>query len=360
LSQKFDAIIITSDEPYGLMWHTQLIYADFLSKDTPVFYIAAPKKWTPANVFKRIHKKTVIGSLRIIDYLNIYPSQWNDLNDKLLAQYILTELKEIQARKILIWHFDSFRSSFKEKFFSDQVSLKRIYHVIDPFYHNPINDWLSRHADILALTSERNKVYYQAYDEKTIIVPQAIDLDLHNHYLEKDPKSGLPKKFAVLLGSISDDVDIQLLHSLFSGSGIELVVIGKAAELPKQQQHWEKLIALPNIHYRGILPPQDFYPILKRAFAGLIIYTAQKQKQVSSPLKVLNYLVAGLPVITNLNCEIDQLIGQGIYEAKNETALREDLKKASRNDLKINKEAVDKYLNEVSLQNIIHTLYARL
>lgn len=361
MSRTFDAIIITSDEPYGEMWHTQLLYADFLSSKTKVFYIDPPKKWRIGNLFKRKYTKaSVRPNLFVVDYLNLYPSRWNRQNDNLLARFMQEQLQEINAKHVLLWHFDSFRSAFAQRSFNQAFQIKRLYHVIDPFYYNPLNTWLSEKADILVLTSKRHAPYYEAYAQKIMVVPQALDLASEKEHISKRTTATVPEKFAVLLGTLSEDVNLNLLYKTFSETKMNLVMIGKLREFSSQKTEWEKLLALPNVKYLGMLSPKDFYPILSKASAGLIVYSAQKQKQVSSPLKVLNYLLTGLPVITSLECEIDILLDKGIYNFRQEKELKILLEKAFNGALIVDHEAVNKRLNDVSLQHITETLFDRL
>ena len=120
----FDIIIITSDEPYSKMWHTQLIYTEFLAKTNKVLYINPPKKWALKNIFGIGFKKNKVNeNLTVIDYKNIFPASFkcfNKFNENSNERLISKYLKYYNSTNILVWHFDSYRNAFSNHFF-DQL-----------------------------------------------------------------------------------------------------------------------------------------------------------------------------------------------------------------------------------------------
>lgn len=358
-------ILITSDEPYSKMWHTQLIYAEYLSKSHTVYYINPPKKWELKNIFQSSLKQTKVNSnLSIINYINRLPvflSVFNSFNEYYNEQKIAKLIKKKGFKKILIWHFDSFRSSFSHNFFEKSIFVKRIYHVIDPFYKNPIDRWLCKMVDLLIITSPRNNSYYIDYSKKIINIPQCLDIELQRNLLNGPlaVKQKFEKNYFVLLGSISDDIDFEWIINLLENKSFNLVIIGKVTALSKTS-YFEKIVENENVDYLGLLSPSEFYPILNNAIAGLILYNEDKRSKASSPLKALNYVIARLPVVTNIDCEIPELNGNSIYSASTYKEFENFIIQALDNKLKPNNNKVNDFLVKVSMENAVDGIFKKL
>ncbi|MDX2172635.1 MAG: hypothetical protein SFY56_05900 [Bacteroidota bacterium] len=362
-----DAIIVTSDEPHSKMWHTQLIYTEFLAKDNAVFFVNPPKKWTIKNLFNDgLNKKVENRNLTLLNYNNKLPTlfKWfNKLNENYNEKKISKELKKINAKKIIIWHFDSFRGAFKNNFFNTVLSIKRLYHIIDPFYNNPINSYLCNVADVIVITSPRINNFYTAYLSKVINIPQCLDIELQYKFVnaENSVKLKTNSNYFVLLGTISDDIDFDWLLELLKITNFKLVIIGKKINIINNAIKAELVFSQTNVEYLGVLSPQQFYPVLKNAKAGLIIYNEERRAKICSPLKALNYLISGLPVITNIDCEIEELDNNGIHYCNGITELKMIIIAALENKLVFKEWIVNKYIDQnsltLSVQKIINTLY---
>jgi len=352
-----DAIIITSDEPYTQMRHTQLIYAEFLSIHNKVIYVAPPVKWNLKNLFSWQPKITIEEkNLSIFSYINILPSlaksfrHFNEWYNQLLIKKLL---QKENAKSVLLWHFDSFRGKFNEKIFTRTFATKRIYHVIDPYFNNPINELLSEISDLIIITSPKHNLHYKKYVHKSINIPQGVDIEKCELLIDgTNGKFKENKPYTVLLGTISDDIDFDTLLDYTKDENTKLVVIGKISNLILSKNIWETLLTRKNVMYLGVLAPADFYPILKNAIAGLILYNAKRRENAFSPLKALNYLMAGIPVISNSDCEIPDLIGNGIFMINNGDVQEKILKSATNFDVA----SVQRYLQRVSLQNAVQNI----
>lgn len=351
-------IIVTSDEPYSKMWHTQLIYTEFLSKTNKVIYIDPPKKWRPKNIFSvNFSDREENENLTVIQYVNRLPvffkyfDKYNEwLNEKLISK----KLCGMRAHKILVWHFDSYRNSFLHQFFSTSFTVKRIYHVIDPFYKNPIDRLLCRIADKLVITSPRNNFYYSDFSEKLINVPQCLDIKLQKQLLNghSNVKLKFRENYFVLLGTISDDIDFDWILSLLTNNNFKLIIIGKVTALSKTND-FQNIINHENVDYLGLLSPIEFYPILNKAIAGMIIYNEERRAKVCSPLKALNYIIAELPVITNIDCEIPELTNNAIYYSETSSICAAFIECVLNKKLELNMVIVEEFLNKVSISNAI-------
>jgi hypothetical protein len=347
------------------MRHTQLIYTEYLSKSNTVYYINPPKKWEFKNIFHNSLNKINEGSnLTILNYINKFPvfiNALNKYNEYYNESKVAKELKKIGAKKILIWHFDSYRSSFSNNFFDKSIIVKRVYHVIDPFYKNPIDRWLCNKSDQIVITSPRNNNYYSEFSEKVINIPQSLDIEHERDLLMGNisVKQKFTENYFVLLGTISDDLDFDWLLGLLNTLDFKLIIVGKVINLT-QTDKLDRILKHSNVDYRGVLSPDEFYPILKKAIAGMIVYNEERRLKVCSPLKALNYIISELPVITNIDCEIPELKNNSIYYTEDINRYNELVKLALNRNLKIDQVAVDDYLNNVSMFKAICTIVRNL
>ena len=356
---KDHIIILTSDEPYSKMWHTQLIYTEFLSKNNTVFYINPPKKWNLKNLFMpSFNDIKENNNLIVINYINRLPvffKPFNVFNEFVNEYNVSRKIKHLGNKNIIVWHFDSFRSSFSHDFFDKSLLIKRIYHVIDPYFNNPTDKWLSKKADLIIATSSRNNEHYTKFLDKLINIPQCLNLGLQQVFL--NAPSTLRLKFTdnyfILLGTISEDIEFSWILKLLNIRDFKLIIIGKTINLDKNANTFNYIISQPNVDYLGLLSPQEFYPILKKASAGLVVYNDDRRSKVCSPLKALNYIISGLPVITNIDCEIPELLDNSIFYSETLDEYVSNVNFAINKSLKVNENIVETYLNKISLENAV-------
>jgi hypothetical protein len=359
-------IVVTSDEPYSKMWHTQLVYTEFLSKTNTVFYINPPKKWTLKNIFNRTLKADSINkNLTVLNYINRLPvflKVFNSFNERYNEYKVSGQLKETGKHKVLIWHFDSYRNSFSGNFFNRSFLIKRIYHVIDPFNKNPIDRQLRKISNTLVITSPRINSFYLDCADKILNIPQCLDIVLQKKMVN-GPCLSMNKfnsGYFVLLGTISDDVDFDWLLNLLNNEKFKLVIIGKITNVILNRDKCELLFNHHQVDYLGLLSPLEFYPVLKNASAGLIIYNEEKVKKPSSTLKVLNYLISELPVITNIECEIPILLDNSIFMCNSIESCNNFVSLALNKALVFDREAVNNYLNSVSMSEAVEKIISKI
>ena len=347
------------------MRHTQVLYADELSKNYPVLYINPPKKWSPLHLLGPSKKiENIKDRLFLHRYHNYFPSgiaifsKWNEhLNNKHLAEWLLNR----NEKNLLFWHFDSYRGAFDEAPITRNFNVKRIYHVIDPFYNNPLNQRLCELAQVIAITSPRTVTKYQSFSHKVLQVPQGLNLEEAKKLQETGkPEITVNRHTLVMLGTISDDLQFDWLDLVLENPGANLIFIGKTAKLNLKGREWETLLLNPRVRYLGLMEPVQFYPILKNAGAGLVLYNTQIRGLNFSPLKALNYLAAALPVLTNVDCEIPGLEDKCIYTLRSESDLRNKINDLLKEQLAFEESAAQAYLKSVELAKLAQDLMHRV
>ena len=104
----------------------------------------------------------------------------------------------------------------------------------------------------------------------------------------------LEQPMAVFMGQIGDRIDVEILRAVVD-RGVRLLIVG-----PKQQ--WahgsvDELLSRPNVEWVGERPFEALPSYLAHAALGLLPYNHSRFNVGSFPLKTLEYLAAGLPVV---------------------------------------------------------------
>jgi glycosyltransferase involved in cell wall biosynthesis len=74
-----------------------------------------------------------------------------------------------------------------------------------------------------------------------------------------------------------------------------LVFLGEA-RISQQAETWQTLLTLPNVHHLGFVEVAQVPYYLKGFQVGLMPYMQNRHAENISPLKLYDYLAAGLPV----------------------------------------------------------------
>lgn len=101
-----------------------------------------------------------------------------------------------------------------------------------------------------------------------------------------------------LLGQLNERLDLDLLESLAS-SGVKIRVIGPRRERdPAVKAGLDRLLNHDNVDWRGEVPASQVPELLTDVSAGITPYLVNEFNEASFPLKTLEYLAAGLPVVS--------------------------------------------------------------
>jgi teichuronic acid biosynthesis glycosyltransferase TuaH len=106
----------------------------------------------------------------------------------------------------------------------------------------------------------------------------------------------LPGPIAAFVGHINDRTDLALLEGV-ADSGMSLLLIG-----PKdpafEPERFARLAGRRNVNYLGFRPFEDLPSYLKLVDVGLVPYRDNEFNKWSFPMKTLEYLAAGRPVVS--------------------------------------------------------------
>jgi teichuronic acid biosynthesis glycosyltransferase TuaH len=109
--------------------------------------------------------------------------------------------------------------------------------------------------------------------------------------------AGDRKPTAVLIGQLNERLDMDLLAAL-DQAHVPILVIGpRTARDPETCRRLDAFLASDNVAWLGRLPLADTRKQLATARVGLTPYRDNAFNRASFPLKTLDYLAAGLPVV---------------------------------------------------------------
>ncbi len=104
---------------------------------------------------------------------------------------------------------------------------------------------------------------------------------------------------AVLVGQLNDRLDLELLEAVRRG-GTPITAIGpRTAASPESAERLDRFLSSPGVDWRGCLPAAQLPAELATMGVGLTPYADTAFNRASFPLKTLEYLAAGLPVVSS-------------------------------------------------------------
>lgn len=205
-----------------------------------------------------------------------------------------------------------------------------------------IEDDLFRRADLVIVSAEKLFESKKDFNENTFVIRHGTDWRHFRTAL--DPATEIPKEIADLPhpiigfhGLLADWVDFELIKKVAGHfSGGSFVLIGKIAVDAAQKV--KILDGIANVHFLGRRPYAELPAYCKGFDVALNPFAINELTLAANPLKVREYLAAGLPVVSTDIPEVrvleDCLVGTGHddFIAKIESALANPKPRAAVSD----------------------------
>ena len=165
-----------------------------------------------------------------------------------------------------------------------------------------IEDDLFRQADLVIVSAERLFESKKHLNPNTFVIRHGTDWRHFRTAL--DPELPIPADIADLPGPIigfhgllADWIDYELIKKVaeYFSSG-SVVLIGKVA--PDAEQRVKILADVPNVHFLGRKPYAELPAYCKAFDIALNPFAINELTLAANPLKVREYLAAGLPVVS--------------------------------------------------------------
>jgi glycosyltransferase involved in cell wall biosynthesis len=130
-----------------------------------------------------------------------------------------------------------------------------------------------------------------------LLIPFGADIQAYEGLdrLASAPDVDLPAPVAGLVGRINDRIEISLLESV-AARGRSLLLVGPR-DMAHEPDRWSALLRRPNVRWVGLRSYEELPGYLRVIDVGLVPYGDTAFNRGSFPLKTLEYLAAGRPVV---------------------------------------------------------------
>lgn len=230
-------------------------------------------------------------------------------NRQVLRWQVLRAMRKLGFSRPINWIFNPAAAVIARSLGEDML----IYYCVDEYtqFTGVASEGLAKieadlmvSADLVVVSAERLYATKSPYNRRTVLVRHGVD---HAHFcravepstLVPDEIARLPRPVIGFFGLIADWVDTELIGAVADrfaeGS---LVLIGKATT------DISALTRRPNVHYFGRKPYSSLPSYCKGFDVALMPFRINELTLNANPLKVREYLSAGLPVVSTAIPEV--------------------------------------------------------
>ncbi len=296
--------------------------------------VAEPVKEVEKNIF-------VLNPLAI----PAYGLPWmRTVNRELLRLQIFRAMRRLGFKRPINWVFNPTASVVAGSLREDLL----VYYCVDEFTAFSdagtrsmieLEDQLIRRADLVVVSAARLLESKGGKNPHTVLVRHGVDYDHFRKALLPETKipdeiAKLPRPIIGYFGLMAADwIDIDLMaHVARHFAGGSLVLLGKVTT------DLSRLTSLPNVHLLGRKPFAELPAYSKGFDVAILPFPISEVTLNANPLKVREYLAAGLPVVSTKIPEVEVLRLAHIAETKEdfvraiERALEDPGPKAARSD----------------------------
>jgi glycosyltransferase involved in cell wall biosynthesis len=265
------------------------------------------------------------------------------VNRELLRLQVVRAMKRLHFKRPINWIFTPTAAVVAGALGEDTL----VYYCVDEFTAYTeiagqlvkLEEELLRKADLVIVSAEKLRVSKSKVNPRTVLVRHGVDFEHFRKAL--DPATEIPAEIASLpkpiigyFGLMAEDwIDIPLMVDVAKHfSGGSMVLLGKVTT------DISRLTALPNVHVLGRKPFSTLPAYSKGFDVAINPFPINEVTLNANPLKVREYLAAGLPVVSSRIPEVEVLgqchIGDGSagFIAGIEEALRDPGPKKERSE----------------------------
>jgi glycosyltransferase involved in cell wall biosynthesis len=267
-----------------------------------------------------------------------------DLNRRLLRFQVKRAMRQLRFQRPINFVFNPAAAVVAGALGEEQI----IYYCVDEYTEfsgvssnslAELEQDLLRQSDLVIVSAERLYQSKVKTNPRTVLIRHGVDFEHFRKALDPDivvPEEmlSLPRPVIGFFGLIADWVDLELMAKVarhFSHGS--MVVLGKATT---DTSVFEQV---PNVHLLG-RKPYDSLPAYCKAFdVALMPFRINELTLNANPLKVREYLAAGLPVVSTAIPEVEVLglcrigLDQASFIREVEVALQEPGPNVARSEL---------------------------
>jgi glycosyltransferase involved in cell wall biosynthesis len=329
------------------------IAKELSNQEKTVYYIENPL--TLKDVFINIHKKEITkrllalflginnttnikDNLIAVIPLSVFPINWmpkgklynlfTKFNNILFAKSIQKIIKKEKLKDYII--YNSFNPFYTFTSKSNPAKLS-IYQSVDDISQS---DYIKKHgtylekkyaqsSDLVFVTSSHLKRKLTEYNKNTHLVANAANIKMFNKTLKQDENEvnleASFEKYKVIIGyvgNICHRINYQLLLKIVEEYPEYLLLM--VGPINARNPEIQRLKKYNNTCFTGSKKPTELIPYLKKMDCAIIPFLKNELTKSIYPLKINEYLAAGLPVITTNFSEDIKSFKDVIYLCDNE------------------------------------------
>jgi glycosyltransferase involved in cell wall biosynthesis len=232
------------------------------------------------------------------------------VNRELLKLQVYRAMKKLGFRRVVNWVFNPTAAVVAGSLSESLV----VYYCVDEFTAFSgipaqlvaLEKTLIEKADLVIVSSEKLRKAKSQHNPRTFLVRHGVQYEHFKKALSADTAipddiARLPKPVIGYFGLMAEDwIDIPLMEAVAKKfSTGSLVLLGKVTT------DISRLTALPNVHVLGRKPFEEL-PAYSKAFdVAINPFPINDVTLSSNPLKVREYLAAGLPVVSTRIPEVE-------------------------------------------------------
>ena len=261
----------------------------------------------------------------VLPFGNMRPNV-NAVNQAVLARYVEWAMDRLYFdEEYIFWTYLPAAAALLDRL-CGRAKVRRpslaVYHCADEYSEFPgfisptvvkgYDDELTRRADLVITTADNLRLSREALNPNVRTVYNAADVEVFNRAL--DPDLAIPADLAAIpaprlgvVGLHDFRLDLDALEALGrSDPSWQIVLIGP---LKTGQIDEGRLRKQPNIHLLGQKARQDLPAYIKGLAVALVPYTASALTRNIFPLKLFEYLAAGVTVVDGGLPELERFAG---------------------------------------------------
>ncbi len=277
-------------------------------------------------------KKTVANGAEVYVWVpplalvvNWMPDSLHDFFMKWNAGWLVKSLRRVlgklDAKRPLV--INSFNPVWGLPMLGQLNELGTIYYCYDEI---TAEKWIARHGgryerdylpkvDAVVTTSKTLQFSKGELQPNAFCVKNGANYSLFSKASQLALTADRNKKIVGYLGTADNRLNLDLLeYCLKTLPDVTFQFIGRVTD-PKVT---ERLASYPNVEFIKPVPPQDLPPLLAKLHAGIIPFECNEHTYTIYPLKINEYLAAGIPVVSTRFSILDDF--EGIVDLTNDPA----------------------------------------
>jgi len=233
------------------------------------------------------------------------------INSSVFRAQILGAMRQLRFERPISWSFLPGSAPVSGSLGEDLV----VYHCVDEFTAfagapaeiGEMEGTLARRADLVLVSADRLREAKLPFNSNCRVVLHGVD---HEHFSKALSSStplppeleALPRPVIGFYGLMAEWVDLSLVRAVADAFAHASVVL-----LGKVQTSLEPLAGATNVHMMGRRPYEELPQWCKGFDVALLPFVDSELARSSNPLKVREYLAAGLPVVSTPVPEVARL-----------------------------------------------------